>query len=93
VRANPTAALTVWNFRWRLIDVVVLERRAAAYVASALEEFPVHMDDIVRSRLLVQVVHVLRAEEQAIPQGAFEFRKREVRRLGLAANATCRRIE
>ena len=41
-----------------------------------------HVDDAIRSSLLVKVIHILGAEEQAVPQLLFELREREVRRVG-----------
>jgi hypothetical protein len=51
----------------------------------------VHVDDVLRSCLLVQVVHVLRAEEKAISQLLLQLRKSDVSRVATAA--TRRRIE
>jgi hypothetical protein len=66
VRANPSPAVAPGKLGWRIVGVGVAERRSGATIAAAFEEFAVHVDDIPRPCLLVQVIHVLRAEEQAI---------------------------
>ena len=83
VRSNPTPAVAPGKLGWRIVSIYVAEGCATAPVAAALEEFPVHVDDALRSSLLVKVIHILRAEEQAVTQGAFELRESEVRRVGL----------
>ena len=54
-----------------------------------------HVDAALRPCLLVKVVHVLRAEEQAVTQGAFELREREVCRIrfGCRSNPPTHGIE
>jgi len=61
VRANPSAALAPGKLGWRIVGIGVMKRRSAATVAAALEKFPVHVDDVLRPRLLMKVVHVLGA--------------------------------
>ena len=46
-----------------------------------------HVDDALRSCLLVKVVHILGAEEQAVFQRVFKFREREVRRVGFGCRS------
>jgi hypothetical protein len=46
VRANPSAALAPGKLGWRIIEISVFKRWSAATVAAALEEFPVHVDDV-----------------------------------------------
>ena len=75
--------------------LVSTKRWSAACVAAAFEQFPVHVDGALRSCLLVQIIHVLRAEEQAVIQGAFELREREVCRIrfGCRSNPPTHGIE
>jgi hypothetical protein len=81
MRSNPAAAVAARKLGWRIIGVCVVKGRSAAPLAAAPEEFPVHVDNALRSRLLVKVVHVLGAEEQALLQLLFELSQREVRRV------------
>jgi hypothetical protein len=87
VRTNSSAALTPGYLGWRIVGVRVAEGCAAARVAATLKEFPVHVDDALRSSLLVKVIHILGAKEEAFTQLMFELAQREVRRVGLC----CRR--
>jgi hypothetical protein len=73
VRANSTAAFTPGSLGWRFVEIYVVKRRAAASLAAALEKLSVHVDNISCSGLLVKVVHVLGAYEEAILQGVFKF--------------------
>jgi hypothetical protein len=66
VRANPTAASAPGDFGWRLVEIHVAKSWAAAGVATALEKLSVHVDDVLRPRLLVKSVDVLGADEKAI---------------------------
>jgi hypothetical protein len=66
VRANPAAAVASGNLRWRIVGGRVVKWRSGASIAAAFEKLPVHMDDANRPSLLMKVIHVLRAEEQAI---------------------------
>jgi len=67
VWANPAAAVALGKLCRGIVAVCVAERQSAASVAAALKEFPVHVGNIRRCCLLVQVVHVLGAEEQVLP--------------------------
>ena len=95
VRANPTAAVAPAKLGWRIVGVRVEERRSAACVTAAFEQFAVHVNDALRPGLLVQVVHVLGAEEYAIFQLLLQFCEREVRRVGLcrSGDSTAHRVE
>jgi len=94
VRTNPAAAFAPGNLGGRVERVRVIEGRAAASVAAALEKLAVHVNNTARTGLLVEAVHVLRAEKQAILQVAFELGECEVAPgFGLAAAAASRRIE
>ena len=46
VRANPSAALAPGNLGRRLVNIPVLEGWSAASIAAALEQFPVHVDNL-----------------------------------------------
>jgi len=83
MRANPAAAIAPGKFGWRIVGVRVTKRRSAASVTAALEEFPMHVNSALRSSLLVKVIHVLRAEEEAFPQLLFESGEGDVRRIRL----------
>jgi hypothetical protein len=64
---NRPTAFALGNFGWRIIiGIRVMERWSAAPVAAAFEQFPVYVDDANRPCLFMKVVHVLRADEQAI---------------------------
>jgi hypothetical protein len=78
VRANPTAAFAPGDFGWRIVEICVVKWRAVATVATALEKLTVHVDNFPRTRLLVKAVYVLGADKEAILQGVFKFREREV---------------
>jgi len=95
VRAYPTAALAAGNLGGRLVETRVGKRSTAASVTAALEKLSVHVDDVLRTRLLVQAVHVLRADEQAVLQRVFKFGEGEVRRirLGFRSHAPTHGIE
>src|SRR5262245_47115904 len=68
VWANSAAAFAAWKLASRVVGVRVSKRRAAACVAAAAEEFAMHVDDALRSCLLMQVVHVLGAQKKAFSQ-------------------------
>jgi hypothetical protein len=78
VRANPTAAFAPRNCGWRLIEIGVVKRTAAARVTPALEKLSVHMDNVPRTRLLVKVVHVLGADEETVLESVFQSGESEV---------------
>jgi len=95
VRANPTAALASRNLGWRLPEIRVVKRRAAASVTTTLEKLSVHVEYGSRPRPLVKVVHVLGAAEKAVLQYAFEFGEGKVRRIwfGCRSNPPTHGIE
>ncbi len=78
MRANLAAALTEGDFGGAFVELKVCKRGSAAGIATALEEFSVHVEDISRSRQFVKIVNVLGAQEEPILQSVFEFRKRDV---------------
>ena len=78
VRANLAAAFATGNLRWRIVGGRVAERGSGASIAAAFKQFAVHVDDVLRSCLLVQVVHVLRAEEKAVFQPPLKVCEGEV---------------
>jgi hypothetical protein len=53
----------------------VLERGQIAGIAAALHQLAVHVNDALRPSRLVQVVDVLRAEKEALPDRALERRE------------------
>ncbi len=81
VRANPSAAVATRKLGWESIGVCVAERRSVAGVAAALEKLAVHVDDALRSCLLVQVVNILGADEKAVLQQVFKLGEGEVCRI------------
>src|ERR1039458_3540204 len=95
VRSNATSAVAPGNLGGWFVDIGVAERGSAACVATAFEEFAVHVDDALRSSLLVKVIHILGAEEQAVTQGAFELGEREVCRIrfGFRRDTPTHRVE
>ena len=56
-----------WPTSPSLIDGVVFDRRLAALaLAARFVQFPVHVDQPHGARAFMQVVHVLRAEKEAV---------------------------
>lgn len=68
VRADFAPAGAAWNLAGRFVKRGVRERREGTGVATALEEFTVHVENALRARLLVKIVDVLRAEKKAVLQ-------------------------
>lgn len=68
VRANLAAALAAGNAVGLFVELRVFEGREGARVAAGFKKFAVHMDDARRARLFVEIVDVLRAEEEAIAE-------------------------
>jgi len=87
VRTNPAAACAPGNLRRRFISVGVIEGRAPASVAAAFEKFAVHVDNAARSGLLVEVVHVLRAEKKPLSQCTFELGERDMTGIGFGVRS------
>jgi len=71
----------------RLVEIRVVKRSAAASVATALEKLSVRVDDVPRTRLLVEAVHILRADEKALLQRVFKVREGEVGRIRLGCRS------
>src|SRR5437879_3625473 len=65
----------------------VKKRSTGATVATALEKLSVHVDDVDRTRLLVQVVHVLSAQQEVTSEILLQLCKREVRRVRLGCRS------
>src|SRR5438552_18375716 len=65
----------------------VKKRSTGATVATALEKLSVHVDDVDRTRLLVQVVHVLSAQQEVTSEILLQLCKREVRRVRLGSRS------
>jgi hypothetical protein len=87
VWTNPAAALALGKLCRGIVGVCVAERQSAARVAAALEKLAVHVDDALRACLLVQIVYILGAEEEAISQTLLQLREREMRRVGLRSRS------
>ena len=83
VRADFASALAARYLRWGFVAGVIGERRPPASVAAALEKLAVHVKNVARSRLFVEVVDVLGAEEQAVRQPLLQIGEREMRGIGL----------
>jgi hypothetical protein len=66
VRSNATSAVAPGKLGWKIVGGRVVKWRSGASIAAAFKQFAVHVDDAHRPCLLVQVVYVLGAEEQAI---------------------------
>ena len=75
MRTNPPAAVASGRLARRFISVRVFKRRAATGIAAAFEELSVHVDYIFRAGLLVQIIDILRADEQTVPESGFELRE------------------
>jgi hypothetical protein len=95
VGTNLTAAFTPRNFIRRLVETRVVERRAAAGIATALEKLSMHVDDVSRTCLLVKAVHVLSADEKALSQSKFKLCEGEVGwiRFGCRSNPPTHGVE
>src|SRR5437660_9332876 len=65
----------------------VKKRSTGATVATALEKLSMHVDDDDRTRLLVQVVHVLSAQQEVTSEILLQLCKREVRRVRLGCRS------
>jgi hypothetical protein len=74
VRSNATSAFAPGHFGWRIVEICIVKWSAAATVATALEKLSVHVDNFPRTRLLVKIVHVLSADEEAVLQAVFKCR-------------------
>jgi hypothetical protein len=93
VRAKATSAVAPGKVGWWIVGAYVEERRSVASIAAALEKFPVHVDDAQRSCLLMQVIHVLSAEEQTVLNLCSSLASAKCAGLGFAAAGTRRRME
>src|SRR5664279_615094 len=83
--ADACAAFTVGNVGEGGIEFVILVDRCTAIgFAAGLVELAVHMDEVVRSGALVQVVYVLRAKEEVGAELLLECGEGAVRGIGLA---------
>jgi hypothetical protein len=71
-----------------LVQLCVGEGRAITTVAPALEKLAMHVDDVLRTRCLVQSIHILGAKKQPFAEGFFKPRQREV--AGVCAGAFCK---
>ena len=72
------------------VDGVVFDGRAAALaLAAGFGQFAVHVDQATRAGALVQVVHVLGAEKEAVADALLKLGQRDVRGIGLGL--CCRR--
>jgi hypothetical protein len=93
MRAYPAAAFAPGKIGCKVIGTRIVKWRSSARIAAALKKLAVHVDDILRTCLLVQVVYILRAEEEAISQLLPQIREGEVRGVGFRSAATRRLIE
>lgn len=84
VRADLSAAFVATGNRGGLfVESRIVERWARTRVTAGFEEFAVHMDDMGRAGLFVEIVDILCAEEQAIWKLMLECGDRVVCRIGL----------
>ncbi len=84
VRAEKSAAGAATNVGEDAVDGMVFYGWAAATVfAAGLGEFSVHMEEANGAGALVQVVNVLRAEEEAVAELSFELGESDVTGVGL----------
>ena len=83
VRANFASAGAERKFAWGFVELYVFERQAGAGVAAALEEFAVHVNYALGTSLLMEIVDVLRAQEQATGEGILESSESEMGGIGL----------
>ena len=78
VRADFASAGAAWNFAGRFVKRGVRERREGTGVATALEEFAVHVENAPRARPLVKIVDVLRAQKEPVVKNLLESSKGNV---------------
>jgi len=71
VRPDLSSAGAARDFDRGFIKVGVVEGCTGTGVATALEEFAVHVEDAAGAGLLVEIVDILRAEKETILQGFF----------------------
>jgi hypothetical protein len=64
MRPYPTSALATWKFAF--VSLAIFEWLAVAGVAARLEQFAMHVNQTLGASLLVEVVNILRAEEEAV---------------------------
>src|SRR6185437_7891689 len=86
VRAQSSAAGTAGHFIQTAIEGAILDRwMAALALAPRFGQLAVHVEQVHRTGALMQVVHILRAEEELPLQLRLELGNREVSgiRLGL----------
>ncbi len=81
VGANAAAASAARESRGRFVEIGVVKWRFVARIAAAFEEFAMHMKNALGARLLVKIVDILGAEEEAIVKFAFKCSEREVARI------------
>lgn len=95
VRADGSATGAARKFEGRLVEGRIVERRAGAGIATALEKFTMHVNDAAGAGLLVEIVDVLGAEEKTIREGAFQSGESEMPgiRFGGSSNAATHGIE
>src|ERR1700758_4223744 len=81
VRTDAPSTLTSRYFGGRFIGSTVLERRPPATITPALEELALHMHKPRGTCLLMQVIHVLRAQEEPLANRLFQLCQRQVSRI------------
>jgi hypothetical protein len=63
MRAYDTAASATWQLGRRLVGSRIGERPTTASITPALKQLAMHVDDTLRSGLLVKIVDILCTEE------------------------------
>jgi hypothetical protein len=64
MRPNATSAFATWKFAY--VSLAIFEGLSVAVVAARLEQLSMHVNQALGASLLVEVVNILRAEEEAI---------------------------
>jgi hypothetical protein len=85
VRSNFSATIAAWEFFGRLVKLGIEKGWPVATVAPAFEKLAMHVHEVLRTRILVQSIHILGAKEQPVAKRFFKPRKREM--AGIRASA------
>ena len=66
VGPNLPAAMAARKVGRQLVGLLVVKWFAIAAIATAFEQFAVHVNHVLGTSLFVQAVHILRAEKQTV---------------------------
>lgn len=87
VRPDFAAAGAQRKFGRGFVELRVVERRPRAGIAAAFEELSVHVNDVRGASLFVEIVDILRAEEQTVGERLLEIGKGEMGGIGFGSRS------